>query len=849
MSVLIPTPLQYSSIPITTIATLSITESSKACIVSPMFIINSTTVWRYNSGHECDDRWNQINFDDSHWHTWPSNDPRRGPLCFRTWIHLNTTDNFTSVEFRLLSSSRVIVCLNEDCPIDEQLNKKKWGLYTVTPEFLREGDNLVSFLVIPQNHHYSSDDYPPAYMRVRLITESEECSRPISGKATGTSVSGFSVSNLFDPIMEKLWKSDFMEGKASATFTFSAQQAHMFNHYCLTNANSQEMDPHSWKVFFFMRRGSMTWVEVDRQERITWQGRYQEQCFLMASPHQLAFAVMIKISPAPKQTHIQLTHWKFHYVKRGNMETTDLRYPSTNIRAFTEMPIQMQCPEKPYFYGFNISKPLPRGLELNQGTGCISGKIEEPFQPGSYSIIAQNLRHIPCVVVLNLEYVTCTFPNSPISLVFEQKLDEEHPLTLEVALFSSSWVPVRIGTLNVDSESPSVFGHCLEPDMYYLTFADFSNQGNLDVLWSLSQNGYLLRNSRFNPGYTHIWQSVVISDSFDNENTEWYYHVDSSEVETDWFKAINPPIETWESAIPDKIPSVTGIAQYFKTVLYLSDLGKFVSLQFSFQILAGIVFYINGNEYHRFNLPDSKVTSHTSATDAFDQPIVYTISVPIQYSLLIEGRNIIAVETHLTDIPVTGIQSTFQVRLTFLANHDTVMQNVMAVDGTPSNTELNDVKRNSTSVNAIVDHNYYSQYFKESNCKDQVILLFTDLGQPEFVTQLRFYFGEERGLYPHNLQLYGRMLYSLTEIEMAKNGTNLDDRKWIQLMNADITMGGSYGLGTKKEINFYNEIILNEFRIVMNDCEFGRGFEIGEFEFSSSRNEGFCNIHNITRVM
>ena len=849
ISILIPTPPFYSQLPTIAATTLSVTEPPITCTVNPVFIINSATIWKYNVDNKCGNDWNKVDFNDTNWPEWHShNQFFRSSICFRSWFHLDSVSNITNLEFRVFSSSRMIVCLNEDCPIDETLNKKRWGLYTVTPEFIHEGDNLVAFFVIPQNT-MESNDYPPGYLRLRLVTETESCSHVISGKATGTNISGFPVANLFDQNMEKLWKSDFVEGKASVTFTFGLQQGHMFNKYCLTNASPQEMDPHSWEIFFFVRQNSMKWIEVDEQEKVTWQSRYQKQCFLISSLHLLAYAVMIKISPIPGQSNVQLTYWEFHYVKRGNMETTELMYPSSSIRAFTEMPIKMHCPVKPYFFNFRISGSLPRGLKLNEGTGCITGKIEKGFQPVTYSIVAQNLRHVSCSVTLHFDYVTCTFPNSPLSLVFEKKQNGGYPFEVEVSIFSSSWIPLRMETVIVNSQSSSVFGQCLEPDSYSLVFADFSNQGNLNVMWLLYQNGYLLRNSLMNPGYTHVWQKIAIKDEFDDENTEWFYHVDSSEVDSDWFKAIIPPTEPWESAIPEKIPPISGIAQYFKTVLYLSDLKDIVSLQFSFRILAGIVFYINGYEYHRFNLPDSKVTSHTAAIDAFPDDVMYTISVPIQYSLLTEGRNVIAVETHLIKAPIKPSRSTFRVRLTYLANYDFVIQNAIAIDITPVGGSAAGTTENVTSVNAIVDHNYYSQYFKESDCKDEIIHIFTDMGQPEFVTQMRFFFGKERGLYPHNLKLYGRLLYSLTEIEMAKKGMELENRKWIELMDVDILMSGSYGLGTKKEINFYNEVIMNEFRIVMNDCEFGRGFEIGELEFTSSRNEGFCNIHNITQEM
>jgi hypothetical protein len=73
--------------------------------------------------------------------------------------------------------------------------------------------------------------------------------------------------------------------------------------------------------------------------------------------------------------------------------------------------------------------------------------------------------------------------------------------------------------------------------------------------------------------------------------------------------------------------------------------GTNVSVVLRHTIDDGAVFYLNGTEFHRFNMPQGPVTYAMRASSTRDA-ICTTETIPISGNLLVVGTNLLAVELH-----------------------------------------------------------------------------------------------------------------------------------------------------------------------------------------------------------
>ncbi|MGL5810631.1 MAG: PKD domain-containing protein [Nocardioides sp.] len=98
-------------------------------------------------------------------------------------------------------------------------------------------------------------------------------------------------------------------------------------------------------------------------------------------------------------------------------------------------------------------------------------------------------------------------------------------------------------------------------------------------------------------------------------------------------------------------------AAYFRKTFTIADLAKVQSLTLNTVANDGAVYYVNGVEVNRTNMPagavgfTSNASSSRSAATASANPVV--VSVPL--NLLVEGANTIAVETHLNSRSTTDV--------------------------------------------------------------------------------------------------------------------------------------------------------------------------------------------------
>ena len=137
-----------------------------------------------------------------------------------------------------------------------------------------------------------------------------------------------------------------------------------------------------------------------------------------------------------------------------------------------------------------------------------------------------------------------------------------------------------------------------------------------------------------------FWQGVPQKDDL-------WRQVDYDDSE--WIEG-GPLFGSASTTLPEDSGEVTDIrigksVYYFRLVFDVDAIGEEQSLQLQHLVDDGAVFYLNGKEISRFNLPDGAVTSSTRSIDPVENP-VWSEAIVIPSDRLRIGTNVIAVEVH-----------------------------------------------------------------------------------------------------------------------------------------------------------------------------------------------------------
>ena len=858
------------------IASAVIRQNAQSIYLSPFFLIDESSEWLYASDREIGRDWYRKNYDDSGWHAYtpPAPVSKWRPIAFRKWFNVSNAGGVTGVEVKIKHAGTVIITLNEIRSTNVFVSSDNtWMTVTLSASRVVEGRNLIAVAIFPSTDRFhedipnpidpsdhvidpsdditklsdhvtdpssnDTDNGPSNYFFhcvLRLIRETEVAARSIDARVTSNYVPPFVPSNLLSDSFAKYWMAEFSSREITVSFNFQFNSQHTINKYCITNGpDSSYMDPFTWTLSFTTNYKKQVTVLADNQYYVPWSDRLQTQCFILPTTYDNIISVFWKISNWRGQTQVQVTRIAFFSVNVARAVKDPFLYETTEIGAYLKMPIRTYCPLHAHFAHFSITPDLPQGLVLNRGTGCLSGTVETPFQSTTFTLAAVNLLDKVVDTTLLINFEQCVYPNTAISIPLQTA---SSAFSVEVTLFSSDWHIIR-SSIFFFSSSQQNFFHCLSDGNFFLLLSDHSAQGDLASSFSVQQDAHLIQKGVFNPGFPQQWSTVVVRHSINTNQTLWYYSVSGKEPPAQWFAQIDPPKEVWSTALLTHIPLMSGVAHYFKTVLDLTSLLSINTIAIHLRLLAGVVLYINGDEVFRFNLPDGPLHAATLATAAFSSPTTYSVNLPVQFSTLKEGRNILAIETHLASQPTQPTPPYLQVDVQFLAQRTQALINAQVVD-------ISAIREGSHGmVELLHDGIFYNHYFRQSNCKSQLIAFFSANGQPDFASSFTFFTGQERGAYPHKMTLFGRFLGSLAEMEKAKKGDPVSSREWMKLCDSSDIEYHNVHYGIHREFQFFNKKMFNEYMFVLNDCEKAQGFEIAEITFERGFVAGFCNAKDL----
>lgn len=190
----------------------------------------------------------------------------------------------------------------------------------------------------------------------------------------------------------------------------------------------------------------------------------------------------------------------------------------------------------------------------------------------------------------------------------------------------------------------------------------------------------------------------------------------------------------WQVAMNGTIPSSSRVTTYVVTRLNLLYVELYPQFLLSFYLNAGVVLYVNGEEYIRFNMPSGPITAETHATNVYTEPQKALLGL-LYLQHLVRGVNVFSFELHRF-----GDESPCDLE----ARGDYV-NNGWRLD-TLSETTISPELAQST-VDRILDGEIHSSVFIPNHCQDVTISFDFGPFTRIFVNEYKFVVGGENNAY------------------------------------------------------------------------------------------------------
>lgn len=135
---------------------------------------------------------------------------------------------------------------------------------------------------------------------------------------------------------------------------------------------------------------------------------------------------------------------------------------------------------------------------------------------------------------------------------------------------------------------------------------------------------------------------ILQMNTFVNSNSQW--QLTTTEPLGGWNNEFSTTAG-WQTVTASNFPSRLDISTYYRTKFDFTDsIADVAELQLSLTFDAGVICYLNGNEFYRRNLPMTGVTHYFRAQAVFAPARV--MSITVGKHLLQTGTNILAIEVH-----------------------------------------------------------------------------------------------------------------------------------------------------------------------------------------------------------
>ena len=657
-----------------------------------------------------------------------------------------------------------------------------WHSFTASLSDLISGSNTIAFEVVNAVGNITAD----FDMSLYLTSSSSSISYTEDVTTQYSSVSGGYPA---ERIVDSNWDSYTLVPRSSSDdeqwlgVRYNDDSRRLINYYCVTcNPDTSAYDPTSWDLIASNTDvDNENWVVVDTRSNVRFARRSQRLCFSAATTE---------------------AYNMYRLVMKANRNI----YP-TNAFAVSELELYStnSIPEEPFVYQFTsvqgysnhpfpvlttfatvgnvvVSPALPQGLSLDPYTGRISGtpRVSTMGATTTYTL-TNNLSDRSENFVLELMIDICSSPRVPF-YVYVSDTGALGP-KMSVTIRKGSEVLLQVPSMPIYEEM--YYPICTEPGSITIETGGDSNWGMyyVDVL---AED----RSSVFHSSKTPLASTVIYPFYHVRPDSTWRYTYETV-TDPNWASTTFSDAN-WQQSTDGTFPALTGTTQYYRTTFNVASLEYISAVVYKVRAIAGVIAYINGQEVYRINMPSGTPTSQTLASSEFLTPQTLTGSTAMSSTLLVQGTNYFAIETH--GLSNTRTTNDFFATLLVTYNLTSAM-----LEGSASSDIMTSDSHNYLKAFDFIDSTYY---FSGPRCESAVLQWTYPLGSRYAVNSYRVnsFYGACANKFPTEWALEG-----------SNNGVS-----WTMVDYLPETISSSGGNTITR--NFLATSSFNQFRLRVTSC-------------------------------
>ena len=402
-------------------------------------------------------------------------------------------------------------------------------------------------------------------------------------------------------------------------------------------------------------------------------------------------------------------------VAEASSTLPSLEYPEIDTIVLY-VPIEPIHPLSSGFTSYSITPDLPLGLRFDLQTGEISGTASVATDFVNYVITAKvnSEDRIGSTTIIGFSVMVCGETQSLVSLHVNSNEPKFILYRGETVIASSEEYNV-MGTITSQPSVPpdTILSSNVEHTLYFcLPYASYSLHFYSSTAsgWSTSSYYYLSldnNNMKFEGGYVSTSEHIVEFSSytpFQVISTVWKIYKatlsSSSWIERGYDDSY------WTSSLAADIGSSTAITIYIRRTFSLSDLSSYSLLNVRVTYIGGVVAYMNGRQWARFNLV-SPFTSTTRGTILYSSSHYSLFHIILTQANVNTEGNVMAFEVHRATGESTSSSFVFDATgLITVAECSIAMDSYMSTSGTtPSEGSISSYFDYDPSTYAVISSN------------------------------------------------------------------------------------------------------------------------------------------------
>ncbi|KAK8793314.1 hypothetical protein WA158_004673 [Blastocystis sp. Blastoise] len=627
-------------------------------------------------------------YDDASWNSLPTSSTQTPLILNKRIILVRKTYSLSSKSISkgwilyIKSKSGILAYINEHLVYSLYVNENIFNITTTIateeedeytwktisgPMYLLDNNNYItlSFVILfptTKNNKFLFD------INFRLFVDS---SIPISYSAEYNCEGGCNTSKAIyiqDHDLSTRWISNTFNITESKgiTILFNNHNTYYFNKYCLISSMiKKEEDPIDWILYGIEDNNNIsdnildnisnnisdnnkTLILLDIQHNISWEDRNQKQCFYISQNTNFYKGyqfIATKTNSNLLINQYSLSELEFYIDDFTSIIIPPLSFSMNILSTYKGIHFPPLLSSSPYYTNFTISPSLPSPLSIDSSNGYINGIPIYPFSSTIYSINAYSIQGIQVNTTITLEVLSCDSPYNLFIFQFEMNENSRY----------AGWSLYDNSNQLIDSKNTSTplstdyYSFCKITSIYTLHLFDTTENDWINSKYTiLLEDGTILYSSIVLPQtILPITISFNIGYLMNLKTTTWKYLNNRNIPESNWILP-NYDDSYWSTSISSTLPSPLGITQYYRSSFLIPILSSlYVSMEITTYTYAGMILYINGIEINRIHLPNNiNITSSTLATYEYTNYTSFSISILLSNPCLIQGLNIIAIETH-----------------------------------------------------------------------------------------------------------------------------------------------------------------------------------------------------------